>query len=301
MMYLLAQLWFYLLLAGLIGAWIGWLCTRCKIDHAGLDNRIAQLEADLRKASGEIEAHRGAALKLTTDLDGARSNLKLANTDWQGKYAKLEVGLTDWRGRYGKLEIDLKAARAEADSHRTSALKLTSDLDGLRSSNTSLVSDWQGKYSRLEGDLRTARGELDAGRASIAKLTSELDACRKSQPQSNKSFVPSVATRLSSAELEAQVLAAGDGVRPLAYGTVPDDLKEIGGIGPVNEQWLHKQGVFYFWQIASWTPAEAAWIAKNLPKFGGRVYKENWMEQAVRLARGELTDAKAKYQRGEHT
>jgi predicted flap endonuclease-1-like 5' DNA nuclease len=50
--------------------------------------------------------------------------------------------------------------------------------------------------------------------------------------------------RLSSADLEAQVLAASDDVRPPAHGAKPDDRKEIGGSGPVNEQWLHKQGFF---------------------------------------------------------
>jgi predicted flap endonuclease-1-like 5' DNA nuclease len=97
------------------------------------------------------------------------------------------------------------------------------------------------------------------------------------------------------------VLAAGAGTRP--RGLLPetsDDLKEIGGIGPVNEDWLHKQGIYYFYQIASWTPPEAAWVAANLPNFGGRVYRENWMAQSARLAKGEMTEAKTKYMRGDH-
>ncbi|MFM2054063.1 MAG: NADH-quinone oxidoreductase chain 2, partial [Pseudomonadota bacterium] len=64
----------------------------------------------------------------------------------------------------------------------------------------------------------------------------------------------------------------------------PDDLKIIDGIGPVNEAWLHRQGVWYFWQIASWGPQELAWVARHLPNFGSRVYRENWVAQAARLA-----------------
>lgn len=105
--------------------------------------------------------------------------------------------------------------------------------------------------------------------------------------------------------LEAMVLAAGAGLKPqglsAAQGDGPDDLKEIGGIGPVNEKWLHQQGIFHFWQIAAFDVANLAWLSKGLPNFGTRVYRENWVDQAARLARGEMTDAKQKYKDGKHS
>ena len=34
----------------------------------------------------------------------------------------------------------------------------------------------------------------------------------------------------------------------------PDDLTQIKGVPKVLERKLHKMGVFYFWQIAEWSP-----------------------------------------------
>ena len=100
------------------------------------------------------------------------------------------------------------------------------------------------------------------------------------------------------------MLGAGEGSQPNGLNEsagAPDDLKEIGGIGPVNEQWLHSMGIYHFWQVANWTVDECAWIAHHMPtaNFGGRVYRENWVLQATQLARGEVTEAKEKYLRGE--
>lgn len=99
----------------------------------------------------------------------------------------------------------------------------------------------------------------------------------------------SPAAGLAGEELERLVLAAGEGRRPagreLTDGQRPDDLKAIGGIGPVNERWLHGNGIYSYAQIAQWTPEELAWIARHLPNFGKRVYRENWVRQAAELVR----------------
>jgi predicted flap endonuclease-1-like 5' DNA nuclease len=121
---------------------------------------------------------------------------------------------------------------------------------------------------------------------------------------SNANFKPSSLAALDAAGVETAVLAAGDGVRPaaLAKASGPaDDLKEIGGVGPALEAWLNEQGIFHFWQIAVMEAPQLAWLAHNLPHFGSRVYREHWVEQAIQLARGEMTDAKKKYQEGKQT
>ncbi len=61
-----------------------------------------------------------------------------------------------------------------------------------------------------------------------------------------------------------------------------DDLKQINGIGPVNERRLNALGIFHIAQIAAWTPAQSAWIGAKL-SFPGRVERENWVGQAQDL------------------
>lgn len=79
------------------------------------------------------------------------------------------------------------------------------------------------------------------------------------------------------------------GVRPAALsapeGDGPDDLKQLKGIGPQNEQRLNEIGIFHLRQIAAWTPEEAAWVGSYLA-FPGRIEREDWMGQAKAILEG---------------
>ena len=44
-------------------------------------------------------------------------------------------------------------------------------------------------------------------------------------------------------------------------------------------------GFYHFDQIAQWGPEEVAWVDQNLEGFKGRVSRDNWAEQAARLAK----------------
>jgi NADH-quinone oxidoreductase subunit E len=80
------------------------------------------------------------------------------------------------------------------------------------------------------------------------------------------------------------------GLRPKGLdgprGGTPDDLKLIKGIGPKLEKLCNSLGFWHFDQIAAWTPEEVAWVDENLQGFKGRVSRDNWIEQAKRLAEG---------------
>lgn len=79
------------------------------------------------------------------------------------------------------------------------------------------------------------------------------------------------------------------GVRPPALdapeGEGADDLKQLRGIGPQNEQRLNEIGIFHLRQIAEWTPEEAAWVGSYLA-FPGRIEREDWMGQAKAIIAG---------------
>lgn len=78
----------------------------------------------------------------------------------------------------------------------------------------------------------------------------------------------------------------------------PDDLKQIKGVGTVMEDMMHDMGVFHFDQVASWSAAEVSWVDRNLPKFKGRVSRDNWVEQAKVLAAGGETEFSKKVEKG---
>lgn len=64
-----------------------------------------------------------------------------------------------------------------------------------------------------------------------------------------------------------------------------DDLKMIAGIGPKLEDLLNGLGIFHFKQIAEWDRRDVAWV-DNYLQFTGRIDRDNWIEQAVALAKG---------------
>lgn len=87
------------------------------------------------------------------------------------------------------------------------------------------------------------------------------------------------------------VEAVEDAVRPEALSGArdggADDLKMIKGVGPKLEIMLNELGFYHFDQIAGWSAAEVAWINDNLAGFKGRVSRDNWVEQARKLASGQ--------------
>jgi len=91
-----------------------------------------------------------------------------------------------------------------------------------------------------------------------------------------------------------EVEAVEDAVRPEALSGArdgaADDLKMIKGVGPKLETMLNELGFYHFDQIASWSAAEVTWVNENLTGFKGRVSRDNWVEQARKLAAGQETE-----------
>ena len=94
------------------------------------------------------------------------------------------------------------------------------------------------------------------------------------------------ATKAEPALAAVPATAAKPAGLAAARGGRADDLKIIKGIGPKLEALCHRLGYFHFDQIAAWTPAEVAWVDDNLEGFKGRVTRDEWVKQAMALAKG---------------
>lgn len=75
----------------------------------------------------------------------------------------------------------------------------------------------------------------------------------------------------------------------------PDDLELIKGVGPKLNSLLISLGVTRFAQIASWTKAEIAEVDQYLGNFTGRIARDNWVDQAGYLAKGDHKGFAKKY------
>jgi predicted flap endonuclease-1-like 5' DNA nuclease len=81
---------------------------------------------------------------------------------------------------------------------------------------------------------------------------------------------------------------------PAAIGA-PDNLLAIKGLGPKLNTLLGSLGVTRYDQIAAWGATEIAEVDRFLGAFQGRIVRDNWVEQAALLARGDVTGFAAKF------
>ena len=49
------------------------------------------------------------------------------------------------------------------------------------------------------------------------------------------------------------------------------------------ENLLNKNGVYYFWQVASWSSNDIEIMDQRLDVFKGRILRDNWVSQAKQL------------------
>ena len=85
--------------------------------------------------------------------------------------------------------------------------------------------------------------------------------------------------------------------KPVA-ADVPDNLKQIKGVGPTIEAKLNAAGINSFAQIAAWTKKEQAEFSEQL-SFAGRIEREDWVSQAKLLAKGGATEFSKRVAKGE--
>jgi len=67
--------------------------------------------------------------------------------------------------------------------------------------------------------------------------------------------------------------------RNLSAGEKADDLKVINGIGPVIEDKLNNEGIYFYQQVADFDEDNTKWVDNHMA-FPGRIHREDWIGQA---------------------
>lgn len=159
--------------------------------------------------------------------------------------------------------------------------------------------DWEDDWASEPERLETTGGELPEIGAEPAfdaetephdeaEPTAEGDTDREPEPLPDGAPEPEPEP-LPEPEPEPELPS----MRPMGLSAprngVPDNLQRIRGIGKKNEQLLNSLGIFHISQIAAWTPAEARWVASQIP-FPERIERDDWIGQATVLASGGDTE-----------
>jgi predicted flap endonuclease-1-like 5' DNA nuclease len=98
-----------------------------------------------------------------------------------------------------------------------------------------------------------------------------------------KNYVPQTGTAPKAEELKPEVM---------------DDISLISGIGDTIAEKLASEGVKSLSQIAAWTADDIADYDEKL-SLGGRIEREEWIEQAKELLAGEAPRAKVDQEKAE--
>ena len=118
-------------------------------------------------------------------------------------------------------------------------------------------------------------------------VKSEKAAAKTAAPKAKAAAKPKAAPK---SDEKATVAAKKPRTMKAPRKAGADDLKMIKGVGPKLEKLLNTLGFYHFDQIAGWSAAEVAWVNDNLAGFKGRVSRDNWVEQARKLASGQETE-----------
>ncbi len=267
------------------------------------DDRITLLDSELDLGSKRVVALESQVQAAEAELIGLRRQL------------------SDALNRAGEFERDAKAARDDAASLQSSASDRELQLSGF----AALREDYELASARivdLETDLLSARDQvveaearpnaelvaartrieeleaqlsevLDVSRARVDELEYEVNSLRStSQPP-----ITSIDLREDAPEDDATydrkavVDASGESEAE------PDNLLMIDGVGPKLEQFLHRQGIHTFHDLAELDDVAIAALQAKLPEFPDRIRREQWVEQARRFADGEGLGMPAAHER----
>jgi len=214
------------------------------------------------------------------------------------------VGWIVWgrRGRDARaaegLRTDLATCRAETGAVRGDLAAAKADLEACKAAGA----EKDARVVALEREIERAEALVEAAEAAAMEAVAESVAVAEAVEADHGAHPVHPDADARDFDGDGVVEGTDEGVRPATLtgprGGVPDDLKQIRGIGPKLEQLCNELGFYHFDQIAAWTADEVAWVDANLKGFKGRVSRDNWVEQAKVLAAGGTTEFAQKVKKG---
>jgi len=219
-------------------------------------------EADFRRASLDVEKLR-AIVQLLEDeratflpdapFNAARiANAESAAAQYAQKVAALEVLANSLRARNAELAAQLIRTQKEIGDWDTLYV-------GFKSTQERLVA-FEQKSRALESERNSLQLQLSETRAEVEKLQLELQ--QKVETNSSKQ----------------KISRKGSIAAPQV-----DDLKSIKGMAAFVDRLLG-MGISSFSQISHWDDDTVIAVAKTLDISPGKIYRDNWVGQAQRLA-----------------
>lgn len=306
-MYLISKIVLCLLLTFAFGFGLAWLLW-----HLTTKRREDDTNAMWQRRFGDLQRERDTTVaKIRHELEDQRQQVPTLEASLRERsdlIAQLEADLIEWREKLPELQTRLDHSESEKDRLQQDNLRLQERLGAIEAQQRSADSDdskqrealaqWQKKYEASMARVRQAEAKAQESEQTARDIAQELDASLVAQKASAAEALAERDRRIS--ELMDQLEQAREqgsapaqrpkGVAPEGlYASLPDhhnadDLKKIRGVGPVLEKTLNDLGIYFFRQIAEFNDDHIDWVADHINTFGGRIKRDQWVEQAASLA-----------------
>ena len=150
------------------------------------------------------------------------------------------------------------------------------------------------KATAPKAEVKSPASKATVKKAAVSKATKPKAAAPK--PAAAKDVAPK-AEKPKSSKAAAPKAAAPKAAAPKAAKASkgPDNLRLIKGLGPKLNTMLNDLGVTRFDQIAALDAAAVAALDAKLGTFAGRITRDNFVDQAGLLAKGDVAGFEAKY------
>jgi predicted flap endonuclease-1-like 5' DNA nuclease len=141
------------------------------------------------------------------------------------------------------------------------------------------------------------KAKVPAKKASVTKAkTPKVAADKVEAPAKAPVAKPAAKTPVAkTAPTKAAAKPAAPKAAKLSSSKGPDNLLWIKGLGPKINNLFVELGVTRFDQIAAWSADDIAAMDVKLGNFAGRIGRDNFVEQAQLLAKGDVAAFEAKY------
>lgn len=258
------------------------------------EGRVAGLDARIVELTQRAEAAEVRASEMASELSGARESLTRANAEAENGAERLLLAqsrISELQRELFARDASLSVLRERTDKLRGEAHDATSLAEELererdaRQASARELEELQTVHADCDFAFSTLRDQIVALRRRVAEVESGA-APKPRLAVARKNGTTGTATGVAS----APVASGRRPTRPAslidAPSRLPDDLKQINGVGFRAEKQLNDLGLFYFQQLANLDADEAAWLDAQLGEFRGKLYRDRWIDQAKDMIAG---------------
>lgn len=203
------------------------------------------------------------------DVSESFESLKRSNdkSEWKRLWGRLDAMPIPTEPDFSEVNMRLDKLNNSISSVPVIETHEAADLAPINTSLATLDSSIKSIHIPGAVNLSPVEGRLDSIEIELRRLGQRLD--EQPTPPAPEPEPPKVGG-------DPVILSAA------LYGD-KDDLKQISGVGPKLERLLNTNGVYYFWQVASWNRDDIEFIDDRLDVFRGRISRDDWVRQAGSL------------------